>query len=223
MAQPPRLYRRANHKVFGGVAGGIADHLRISPARVRIIFVLLALADGLGVVLYGAYWIVLSTAPGSPRRSRLDWLAYLGATVVSIVGMFTVARSTPLGNLFVPSTPAVLAVHSSGGRRVRRSASAGGGCCSSLGGSRLGRIRLALGAALVIAGGAVVLARSDLTAMRDGLVAVAVTVIGLALLTGPWWMRMVADSARNAASASAPRSGPILPRTCTTRCCRRSP
>ncbi len=195
VAQPPRLYRRATHKVFGGVAGGIADHLRISPARVRIIFVLLALANGLGVVLYGAYWIVLSTAPGSPRRSRLDWLAYLGATVVSIGGLFAVARSTPLGNLFVPSALAVF-----GGALIWRQASETQRerwwrlSRSSLGaGSRLGRIRLALGAALVIAGGAVVLARSDLTAMRDGLVAVAVTVIGVALLTGPWWMRMVAD------------------------------
>jgi signal transduction histidine kinase len=37
----------------------------------------------------------------------------------------------------------------------------------------------------------VALARADFTAVRDGILAVIVTVVGLALLTGPWWMRLV--------------------------------
>ena len=195
LPETPRLYRRATHKVFGGVAGGIADHLGISPARVRIIFILLALADGLGVVLYGAYWIVLSTAPGSPRRSRFDWLAYIAGAVMALAAAFAVAAAMPVGQLFVPSALAVF-----GGALIWRQASETQRerwwrlSRSSLGMSGgLARTRLALGALLVISGGVVVLARSDLHAMRDGLVAVAVTVIGLALLTGPWWMRMVTD------------------------------
>jgi signal transduction histidine kinase len=59
------------------------------------------------------------------------------------------------------------------------------------GADRSGRLRLAAGAALVIAGAVVVLARANFTAFGDGLVAVLVTVVGLALLTGPWWMRLV--------------------------------
>ena len=195
LPETPRLYRRATHKVFGGVAGGIADHLGISPARVRIIFILLALADGLGVVLYGAYWIVLSTAPGSPRRSRFDWLAYIAGAVMALAAAFAVAAAMPVGQLFVPSALAVF-----GGAPIWRQASETQRerwwrlSRSSFGMSGgLARTRLALGALLVISGGVVVLARSDLHAMRDGLVAVAVTVIGLALLTGPWWMRMVTD------------------------------
>ncbi|MEP7180535.1 MAG: ATP-binding protein, partial [Pseudonocardiales bacterium] len=56
---------------------------------------------------------------------------------------------------------------------------------------RTGRIRLAAGAALVVAGGGIVLARANFSAIRDGLLAVVVTVVGMALLTGPWWMRMM--------------------------------
>jgi signal transduction histidine kinase len=195
VADAPRLYRRSTRKVFGGVAGGIADHLRISPARVRLVFILLALADGLGIVLYGAYWIVLSTAPGSPRRSRFDWLAYIAGAAIAVGAMAAVAQAMPLGRLFIPTALAVF-----GGALIWRQANETQRerwwrlSRSSLGATGgLGRTRLALGAALVISGGVVVLARSDLLAMRDGLVAVVVTVIGLALLTGPWWMRMVAD------------------------------
>jgi signal transduction histidine kinase len=62
----------------------------------------------------------------------------------------------------------------------------------SAGGShRLGRARFAAGVVLVVAGAVFVLARADVTAVRDGLIAMVVTVVGLALVTGPWWMRTV--------------------------------
>jgi signal transduction histidine kinase len=60
-------------------------------------------------------------------------------------------------------------------------------------GHRLGRIRLASGAALVVAGAVWSLARANFSAIRDGLLAVIVTVIGIALITGPWWMRLMAQ------------------------------
>ncbi len=156
---------------------------------------LLALADGLGVVLYGAYWIVLQTPPGSPRRTRFDWLGYVVGAVVVVAGVLTLAQAAPLGRLFIPSALAVF-----GGALIWRQASEPQRerwwqlSRTSLGSAgRRGLTRLALGAALVISGAAVVLARSNLSAMGDGLVAVAVTVIGIALLTGPWWMRTVTE------------------------------
>jgi signal transduction histidine kinase len=57
--------------------------------------------------------------------------------------------------------------------------------------ARMGRLRLAAGAALVVGGAVLVLARADFTAIRDGLLAMAVTAIGLGLLTGPWWLGLV--------------------------------
>jgi signal transduction histidine kinase len=62
---------------------------------------------------------------------------------------------------------------------------------SLLGDDVAGRIRLAVGAALVIAGAVLVLVKADFTAVRDGLIAMVVTIVGIALLTGPWWMRLV--------------------------------
>jgi signal transduction histidine kinase len=56
---------------------------------------------------------------------------------------------------------------------------------------RAGRARLAVGVVLVVAGAVFVLARADVTAVRDGLLATVVTVIGIVLLTGPWWIRVM--------------------------------
>jgi signal transduction histidine kinase len=43
----------------------------------------------------------------------------------------------------------------------------------------------------VLLGGALVLIRADVSAVRDGFIAMVVTASGIALVTGPWWMRTV--------------------------------
>ena len=99
----------------------------------------------------------------------------------------------PRGNVLVPVMLAVL-----GGALIWRQASEPErtrlrtlSLRSMTSGEGIGRARLVLGAALVVSGGALVLARADVTAVRDGLLAVIVTLVGVALITGPWWMRLV--------------------------------
>ena len=186
----PRLYRRADHKVLGGVASGIADHLRISPTRVRVVFILLTFANGLGIILYGAYWIVVPTPPGSERRTRVaDWLRYVVGVVMVVGTVFTVARTLPpFGQLLIPATLAIFGTaliwrQASETRRLQWRTSL----------TRTGRLRLALGVALVVAGGVVVVVGANASGVTVALLAVVMTVIGLALLTGPWWIRMVSD------------------------------
>ncbi|HEY3375795.1 MAG TPA: PspC domain-containing protein [Candidatus Aquicultor sp.] len=71
-----RLCRSRANRIIGGVAGGIGNYLRIDPVIVRIAFILLALAQGLGIVLYIAALIIMpecseaeepGTASGSPQ------------------------------------------------------------------------------------------------------------------------------------------------------------
>lgn len=59
--EPRRLYRADNDKILGGVCAGLANYLRLDPAIVRIIFVLMTLGWGSGVLLYIILWIVLPT------------------------------------------------------------------------------------------------------------------------------------------------------------------
>lgn len=196
----PRLYRRARHRVFGGVAGGLADHLRIPAAVMRVAFVVLTAAAGLGVVLYAAYWIVVPTPPGSavqPRRRWPSWLEYAAAGVVAVIALFGVARAMPLTWLFVPAMLACLGValiwrQAGESQRARWSQWSMSSLRADHGG-RVGRARLAGGVALIIVGGVVVLARADVTAIRDGVLAVLVTLAGVALITGPWWARILND------------------------------
>jgi phage shock protein PspC (stress-responsive transcriptional regulator) len=56
-----RLYRAGNDKILGGVCAGLANYLRLDPAIVRIIFVLITFGWGAGPLLYIILWIVLPT------------------------------------------------------------------------------------------------------------------------------------------------------------------
>lgn len=59
MTDTSRLYRSNTDKVIGGVSGGLGDYLNIDPVVVRILFVLLAVFGGSGVLVYIILWIVI--------------------------------------------------------------------------------------------------------------------------------------------------------------------
>lgn len=68
--EPRRLYRAENDKILGGVCAGLANYLRIDPAIVRIIFVLLTTGWGAGFLVYIVLWLVLPTRalPAAVRK-----------------------------------------------------------------------------------------------------------------------------------------------------------
>ena len=57
------LYRSRTNTVIGGVAGGIAEYLRTDPTLIRIIFILVALFGGGGLLVYVILWIALPLEP----------------------------------------------------------------------------------------------------------------------------------------------------------------
>jgi signal transduction histidine kinase len=52
----PYVARSTDDRVLGGVCAGIAEAISVDPTLVRLVFALLALAGGAGVVLYAALW-----------------------------------------------------------------------------------------------------------------------------------------------------------------------
>jgi len=64
-----RLYRSTTDRVFGGVCGGLAAWLGVSPLFVRIMFMLIAMADGAGLALYVALWLLVPSeaSAGAPH------------------------------------------------------------------------------------------------------------------------------------------------------------
>ena len=62
--------RSGRDRAFTGVAGGIGERLGVDPTVVRLAFVALSLAAGIGVALYlGAYLASDDPAPGGPTPS----------------------------------------------------------------------------------------------------------------------------------------------------------
>jgi phage shock protein PspC (stress-responsive transcriptional regulator)/signal transduction histidine kinase len=73
-ALPPGLVRRSDERVVAGVCAGVARWLGVDPIVVRLAALILALANGVGVLAYLVAWVVLpEAAPEStagPRASR---------------------------------------------------------------------------------------------------------------------------------------------------------
>jgi len=62
-----KLYR-SNDKVLGGVASGVAEYMDVDPLIVRIIWVVLCFAFGVGILAYILFWIF---TPNSPRKKNV--------------------------------------------------------------------------------------------------------------------------------------------------------
>lgn len=59
MDERKRLYKSRNNKMICGVRAGIADYFNIDPSIVRVLWAVLALAAGTGVLAYIACAIIL--------------------------------------------------------------------------------------------------------------------------------------------------------------------
>jgi phage shock protein C len=63
MSQEKRLMRSRRDKKVGGVCAGLAEYLGIDATILRLIFVVLALTGGPGLILYLALWLILPQEP----------------------------------------------------------------------------------------------------------------------------------------------------------------
>ena len=59
MDERKRLYKSRNNKMICGVCAGIADYFNIDPSIVRVLWAVLALSAGTGVLAYISCAIIL--------------------------------------------------------------------------------------------------------------------------------------------------------------------
>lgn len=57
-----RLYRNPNDKMIGGVCSGVANYFDIDPVIVRLVFAILFLTAGVGLLAYILAWIIIPVA-----------------------------------------------------------------------------------------------------------------------------------------------------------------
>ncbi len=63
-----RLYRsRANH-ILGGVCGGLGDYFRLDPVLIRLIWLILILFGGIGLILYIIAWVIIPLEEEAPAK-----------------------------------------------------------------------------------------------------------------------------------------------------------
>lgn len=58
-----RLCRSRRDRKLAGVCGGIAEFLGWDPTLVRLLWIVLTLAGGSGILIYVILWIVMPEAP----------------------------------------------------------------------------------------------------------------------------------------------------------------
>jgi phage shock protein C len=63
MAQTRKLYRSRTDRKLAGVCGGLAQYFNADPTLIRVLFVVLALLGGPGLVIYLVLWILVPEEP----------------------------------------------------------------------------------------------------------------------------------------------------------------
>jgi signal transduction histidine kinase len=188
-----RLRRKQDGRLVAGACSGLAAHLGLDPAVVRIAFVLLTVAGGVGIVVYAALWLMLR--PDVPNGSR-------GVATAGTAGKIQVAAYAALAAALL-----AIAWLAGAGIAVWPLAAAAVGAAvlwQQADSSRAGRwgpvrlrgawVRAALGVALVAGGVAGFLAtRSELAQARQSIAASAAIAVGLIVIAAPWLTRLVAE------------------------------
>jgi signal transduction histidine kinase len=191
------LQRHRSGRLVAGVAGGIADHLDVNVLWVRAAFVALMAVGGAGVVAYGLLWIFVRQEGAGvervvPPRERQQALG-LAALGLGVGLAASALGSSQLGWLVGPLGVVVVGaalVWREADEAQRRRLTSGGWRA----GWRAALLRVIAGSLFVATGIAVfLLGRLDLGQVQFGLLAVLATLVGVAVITVPWWVRLVRD------------------------------
>jgi len=67
----PRLMRSRTEVIIAGVCGGLAEYFAIDPVIVRLIFVLVTLTSGIGLLVYPILWLVMPKAGATATGAQL--------------------------------------------------------------------------------------------------------------------------------------------------------
>ncbi|HEY7597324.1 MAG TPA: PspC domain-containing protein [Actinophytocola sp.] len=200
------MRRRRNGRAVAGVAGGIADHLEIRVLWVRLAFAVLAALGGAGVLAYGLLWVFVPQQSREEaqnqvekevsRKERQQARGLIALGIGLAIGAGTLSGTLNgwvAGGIGVTLVGIALVWREADDSTRRRARSGFLGAVLGDGG-RSALIRVLAGAALAVAGIVVFLIRSvDLDQMQFALLSVLATLIGVAVLTVPFWLRLVRD------------------------------
>jgi phage shock protein C len=80
MIDTKRIYKSETDKRLWGVCGGLAEYFQVDPTLVRLLFIVLTLIGGPGVIIYIILGLVMPDAPraydefSKPKRKNEDMI-----------------------------------------------------------------------------------------------------------------------------------------------------
>jgi signal transduction histidine kinase len=199
----PKLTRRSEGSILGGVSGGIADHLKVPVLWVRVTFAVLSIMGGAGILAYALLWIFVPqgrpadaapvAAPSPIERRQAYGVAAVGVALLIVATAlgFGQVLTWVLGPLGLAAIGAAFIWREADeARRARWRRTAAG-----IVGPSTGSWWRLIGGCLLVVGGLSVFAigQLDFVAVRSALIAVVLTLVGVAIITIPWWLRLVRD------------------------------
>ncbi|MBP8975953.1 MAG: PspC domain-containing protein [Bacteroidetes bacterium] len=91
MAQKKRLYRSTKNKILAGICGGIAEYLDTDPTFVRIIWIVLTLLGGSGIILYIIAYLIMPENPEKTGEVQTETNSkaniFLGSLLIVLGGL----------------------------------------------------------------------------------------------------------------------------------------
>jgi signal transduction histidine kinase len=201
VAGSSRLRRHRSDRVIAGVSSGIAEHLGVPVLWVRVIFVALGGLGGAGLIGYALLWAFLPATEAAARRPSTARDRQQAVGLVLLGGGLALAGAAwgtawggwvtgPLGVALIGA--GVVWREADASQRTRWRSGAGAVSGVFFGGGRMALLRVLAGIALVTTGIAVfLLNQGDLGQLRFALLAAAATLVGVAVLTVPWWLRLM--------------------------------
>ncbi len=215
-----RATRDSQEPIIGGVAGGLARHLALPVLWVRVAFVVAAALGGVGIAMYAALWLVLPTdshfedgAPGlesatrgGRRPGRIRRLGDVGPAIalaaLGLGAVFLLEAVLGRGLVFWPLFLGLVGIallwrQADEAQRERWLDTTGriDPVRAVLGrGGWAAYARLAAGIGLIVSAFVVFALRGgSLEMARDVTIAALLTVVGLAIVVGPWIYRLASD------------------------------
>ncbi|MEU4199517.1 PspC domain-containing protein [Streptomyces sp. NPDC039022] len=217
---PPlrKLYRSADGRMLGGVARGLAGHLGLPVSWVRVVFVALFMAEGMGALLYAAFWFIVPLGVGGVDAARakasvsapgcLAWgrkgrvaggrkadKGQIFALLTLLAGAALVASRFQLGRANAYVWPILLI--GAGVALVWRQADNARRAQWLEMGRRKGVLPVVRGAAGVVLVGVgvtgIVVLQGSVRHLGSVLQAALAVLVGIALLAGPYLVRMTQD------------------------------
>jgi signal transduction histidine kinase/phage shock protein PspC (stress-responsive transcriptional regulator) len=207
-SSPDRLMRSSDDRIIGGVCGGLGAHLGVDPMVVRLAMVVLTLADGVGILVYLVAWLRLPEAPaGVPIPQRVHQPTAERAIAFGMITLGVLLLVRQVGLLLPGGLVWSVAICAAGFSLVwARTSDEGRERWMDLARSRPGApidparrsrvvvVRAIAGGALLVLGLVFLFATGGLLSVVGKLgLAMVATGVGVALLLGPWIVRLWRD------------------------------